>query len=32
MALAGHVSPAVITELAQRLGVSRGQVEGVVGF
>jgi [NiFe] hydrogenase diaphorase moiety large subunit len=32
MAAAGHVSPAVITELARALGISRGQVEGVVGF
>jgi [NiFe] hydrogenase diaphorase moiety large subunit len=28
----GHVSPSAITELARGLGVSRGQVEGVVGF
>jgi [NiFe] hydrogenase diaphorase moiety large subunit len=32
MAAAGHVAPAVVTELARALGVSRGQVEGVVGF
>ncbi len=32
MAIAGAVTPPVITELAKRLGVSRGQVEGVVGF
>lgn len=32
MAVAGMVSPPVITELARVLGVSRGQVEGVVGF
>jgi [NiFe] hydrogenase diaphorase moiety large subunit len=31
-AAAGYVSPATITELAQQLGVSRGHVEGVVGF
>lgn len=28
----GYVSPPVITELARALGVSRGHVEGVVGF
>lgn len=28
----GLVSPPVITELARQLGVSRGRVEGVVGF
>ncbi len=28
----GHVAPPVITALASTLGVSRGQVEGVVGF
>jgi len=28
----GHVSPPTITALARALGVSRGQVEGVVGF
>jgi [NiFe] hydrogenase diaphorase moiety large subunit len=28
----GHVPPPVITELAGALGISRGQVEGVVGF
>jgi [NiFe] hydrogenase diaphorase moiety large subunit len=32
VAAVGHVSPSVITALAQALGVSRGQVEGVVGF
>ncbi len=32
MAALGWVPPHVITELAQELGVSRGQVEGVVGF
>ena len=32
MAVAGVVSPPLITELARALGVSRGQVEGVVAF
>jgi len=32
MALAGHVSPPVITELARALGLPRAHVEGVVGF
>jgi [NiFe] hydrogenase diaphorase moiety large subunit len=32
MAAYGRVSPSVITELSRALGVSRGQVEGVVGF
>ncbi len=32
MAAEGHVAPAIITELAALLGISRGQVEGVVGF
>jgi [NiFe] hydrogenase diaphorase moiety large subunit len=32
MAAYGHVSPHAISELARKLGVSRGQVEGVVGF
>lgn len=32
MAAFGHVPPAIITELATLLGLSRGQVEGVVGF
>lgn len=32
MAAEGFVSPPVITELARALGVSRGHVEGVVGF
>ena len=32
MAAEGWISPAVITEAARLLGVSRGQVEGVVGF
>jgi [NiFe] hydrogenase diaphorase moiety large subunit len=32
MAVEGHVSPSVITELARALQVSRGHVEGVVGF
>jgi len=32
MAVEGHVSPPVITELANRLGLARAHVEGVVGF
>jgi [NiFe] hydrogenase diaphorase moiety large subunit len=32
MAAEGFVAPAAISELARRLGISRGQVEGVVGF
>jgi [NiFe] hydrogenase diaphorase moiety large subunit len=32
MAVEGHVSPPVITDLARALGLPRGQVEGVVGF
>jgi len=32
MASEGYISPPVITDLARALGVSRGQVEGVVGF
>jgi NADH:ubiquinone oxidoreductase subunit E len=32
MALHGHISPPVITELADALRLPRGRVEGVVGF
>lgn len=32
MSVEGHVPPAVVTDLARALGVSRGEVEGVVGF
>jgi [NiFe] hydrogenase diaphorase moiety large subunit len=32
MEIEGYVAPPVVTELAQLLGVPRGQVEGVVGF